>query len=184
MTNVQFESIDDYDDVAVKNMYRIKREEGVSHEDIMAVIWASSRDNSRTPMQWNGDVNAGFSTAAPWMKVNPNYTEINVEKQEKDEKSILSFYKKMIALKKENEIFTYGTYDLLLEDDKQIYAYTRTLGEEKVVVITNLSKSDAVFESELPLNSENLLLANLDTTGHDDLTSITLQPYEARVYRV
>ncbi|MDR7073970.1 glycoside hydrolase family 13 protein [Fictibacillus barbaricus] len=184
MTNVQFESIEDYDDVAVKNMYRIKREEGVSHEDIMAVIWASSRDNSRTPMQWDSEVNAGFSTASPWMKVNPNYTEINVEKQEKDEKSILNFYKKMIALKKENEIFTYGTYDLLLKDDKQIYAYTRTLGEEKVVVITNLSKSEAVFESELLLNSENLLLANLDTTGHDDLTSIILQPYEARVYRV
>jgi alpha-glucosidase len=184
MTNVQFNSIDDYDDVAVKNMYRIKREEGVSHEDIMAIIWASSRDNSRTPMQWSNDVNAGFSPAAPWMKVNPNYTEINVEKQEKDEKSILNFYKKMIALKKENEVFTYGTYDLLLEDDKQIYAYTRTLGEEQVVVITNLSKKEAEFTAGLKLNSENLLLANEDAAAHGDVTSIPLKPYEARVYRV
>jgi alpha-glucosidase len=135
-------------------------------------------------MQWTSDVNAGFSPASPWMKVNANYTEINVEKQEKDENSILNFYKKMIRLKKENEIFTYGTYDLLLEEDKQIYAYTRTLGEEKVVVITNLSKSDATFESELTLNSENLLLANLDAADHDDVTSINLKPYEARVYRV
>lgn len=184
MTNVQFDSIEDYDDVAVKNMYRIKREEGVSHEDIMAVIWASSRDNSRTPMQWNNKVNAGFTNGTPWMKVNPNYTEINVEKQEQDEKSILNFYKKMISLKKENEIFTYGTYDLLLEDDKQIYAYTRTLGEDQVVVITNLSKKEAVFETELSLNSENLLLSNEEVSAHGDMTHITLKPYEARVYRV
>ncbi|MFD1359444.1 alpha-glucosidase [Fictibacillus halophilus] len=184
MTNVQFDSIDDYDDVAVKNMYRIKREEGVSHEDIMAVIWASSRDNSRTPMQWNSAENAGFTNGTPWMKVNPNYTEINVEKQEQDKNSILNFYKKMISLKKENEIFTYGTYDLLLEDDKQIYAYTRTLGEEQVVVITNLSKVEAEFETELSLNSENLLLANEEVAAHGDVTSISLNPYEARVYRV
>jgi alpha-glucosidase len=184
MTNVQFDSIDDYDDVAVKNMYRIKREEGVSHEDIMAVIWASSRDNSRTPMQWNSAENAGFTSGTPWMKVNPNYTEINVEKQEQDKNSILNFYKKMISLKKENEIFTYGTYDLLLEDDKQIYAYTRTLGEEQVVVITNLSKKEATFESTLTLNAENLLLANEEVAAHGDMTSISLNPYEARVYRV
>ncbi|MFE1242584.1 alpha-glucosidase [Fictibacillus sp. NPDC058756] len=184
MTNVQFDSIEDYDDVAVKNMYRIKREEGVSHEDIMAVIWASSRDNSRTPMQWNSAENAGFTSGTPWMKVNPNYTEINVEKQEQDKNSILNFYKKMISLKKENEIFTYGTYDLLLEDDKQIYAYTRTLGEEQVIVITNLSKKEASFESTLTLNAENILLANEEVAAHGDVTSISLNPYEARVYRV
>ncbi|MBY6037489.1 alpha-glucosidase [Fictibacillus nanhaiensis] len=184
MTNVQFDSISDYDDVAVKNMYRIKREEGVSHDDIMAVIWASSRDNSRTPMQWNSEVNAGFTDGTPWMKVNPNYTEINVEKQKQDENSILNFYKKMIALKKENDIFTYGTYDLLCADDKQIYAYTRTLGEERVIVITNLSKTKAEFTSTFALNRESLLLSNEDVASHDDVTQITLQPYEARVYRV
>ncbi|ANC79099.1 glucohydrolase [Fictibacillus phosphorivorans] len=184
MTNVQFDSIEDYDDVADKNRYRIKREEGVSHEDIMSVIWASSRDNSRTPMQWNSDENAGFTTGTPWMKVNPNFTEINVEKQEQDEHSILSFYKKMIALKKKNEVFTYGVYDLILEEDEQIYAYTRTLGEEKIVVITNLSKTEAKFETELKLNANDLLLANKEVAAHDDVTSVALQPYEARVYRV
>jgi alpha-glucosidase len=184
MTNVQFDSIEDYDDVADKNRYRIKREEGVSHEDIMSVIWASSRDNSRTPMQWNSDENAGFTTGTPWMKVNPNFTEINVEKQEQDEHSILSFYKKMIALKKNNEVFTYGVYDLILEEDEQIYAYTRTLGEEMIVVITNLSKTEAKFETELKLNANDLLLANKEVAPHEDVTSVTLQPYEARVYRV
>lgn len=184
MTNVQFDSIEDYDDVADKNRYRIKREEGVAHEDIMSVIWSSSRDNSRTPMQWNSDENAGFTTGTPWMKVNPNFTEINVEKQEQDEHSILSFYKKMIALKKNNEVFTYGVYDLILEEDEQIYAYTRTLGEEKIVVITNLSKTEAKFETELKLNADELLLANKEAAPHDDVTSLSLQPYEARVYRV
>ncbi|MBD7965790.1 glycoside hydrolase family 13 protein [Fictibacillus norfolkensis] len=184
MTNVQFDSIEDYDDVADKNRYRIKREEGVSHEDIMSVIWASSRDNSRTPMQWNSNENAGFTTGNPWMKVNPNFTEINVEKQEQDEHSILSFYKKMIALKKKNEVFTYGVYDLILEEDEQIYAYTRTLGEEKIVVITNLSKTEAKFETELKLNADELLLANKEVAAHEDVTSVTLHPYEARVYRV
>ncbi|MBH0164547.1 alpha-glucosidase [Fictibacillus sp. 7GRE50] len=184
MTNVQFDSIEDYDDVADKNRYRIKREEGVAHEDIMSVIWASSRDNSRTPMQWNSDENAGFTTGTPWMKVNPNFAEINVEKQEQDEHSILSFYKKMIALKKKNEVFTYGVYDLILEEDEQIYAYTRTLGEEKIVVITNLSKTEAKFETALKLNANDLLLANKEVAPHEDVSSVTLQPYEARVYRV
>ncbi|GGB39594.1 glycoside hydrolase family 13 protein [Fictibacillus barbaricus] len=184
MTNVQFDSIEDYDDVAIKNMYRIKREEGVSHEDIMSLIWASSRDNSRTPMQWSNDKNSGFTNGTPWMKVNPNFTEINVEKQEQDEKSVLNFYKKMISLRKENEIFTYGTYDLILDDHKQIYAYTRTLGEEKVVVITNLSKDAADFDSTLTLNANELLLANEEVAAHEEVTRFTLKPYEARVYRV
>ncbi|OZM56339.1 glucohydrolase [Lottiidibacillus patelloidae] len=186
MTNVQFESIEDYDDVAVKNLYRIKREEGVSHEKIMEIIWASSRDNSRTPMQWSSQENAGFTTGNPWMKVNPNYKEINVEVQEKQDDSILSFYKKMISLKKENDVFTYGIYDLILEDDKQIYAYTRTLNaEDKVVVIANLTDKEANYSfSELQLSSENLLLNNYHVSEHEAITEINLMPYEARVYRV
>ena len=94
-------------------------------------------------MQWNDEDNAGFTTGTPWFSMNPNYKEINVEKQKNEENSILNFYKKMIALKKENEILIYGTYDLLLEDDPQIYAYTRTLDDEKVIVISNISKEEA-----------------------------------------
>lgn len=98
---------------------------------MMEIIWASCRDNSRTPMQWNDEMNAGFTTGAPWFGMNPNYKEINVEKQKSEENSIFNFYKKMIALKKEHDVLNYGTYDLLLEDDPQIYAYTRTLSDEK-----------------------------------------------------
>jgi alpha-glucosidase len=183
MTNVQFPSIDDYDDVAVKNLYKLKTEEGKSHQEIMEIIWASSRDNSRTPMQWDSTANAGFSSGSPWMKVNSNYTNINVEKQEKDEESILSFYKKMISLKKANEVFTYGQYDLLLEDDKQIYAYTRTLEDDQVIIITNLSAKEAAFTSDFTLKPENLLLNNYPAAEAEG-KSITLKPYEARVYRL
>ncbi|MEI2665513.1 glycoside hydrolase family 13 protein [Rossellomorea sp. LJF3] len=185
MTNVQFPSIEDYDDVAVKNLYRLKREEGVPHQDIMEIIWASSRDNSRTPMQWSAGENSGFTTGTPWMKVNPNYKTINVEAQEKDEKSILNFYKKMIQLKKREDVFTYGIYDLLLEKDKQIYAYTRTGENTSMVVITNLSTKNAVCDlGKLNVSSENLLLNNYEVENHGELSKLTLKPYEARVYRL
>jgi alpha-glucosidase len=149
----------------------------------MEIIWASSRDNSRTPMQWDSTANAGFSSGSPWMKVNSNYTNINVEKQEKDGESILSFYKKMISLKKANEVFTYGQYDLLLEGDKQIYAYTRTSEEDQVIIITNLSAKEAAFTSDFTLKPENLLLNNYPAAEAQG-ESITLKPYEARVYRI
>jgi alpha-glucosidase len=185
MTNVQFPSIEDYDDVAVKNLYRIKREEGLPHQDIMEIIWASSRDNSRTPMQWSAGGNSGFTSGTPWMKVNPNYKTINVEAQEKDENSILNFYKKMIQLKKREDVFTYGIYDLLLEKDKQIYAYTRTGENTSMVVITNLSTKNAVCDlGKLNVSSENLLLNNYEVENHGELSKLTLKPYEARVYRL
>ncbi|MGF9966365.1 glycoside hydrolase family 13 protein [Bacillus rhizoplanae] len=185
MTNVQFPHIEDYDDVAIKNLYRQKIEEGIPHQEIMEIIWASCRDNSRTPMQWSNEENAGFTTGMPWFGMNPNYKEINVEVQQADSTSILNFYKKMIALKKEHEVFTYGTYDLLLEDDPQIYAYTRTLNNKKVIVISNLSKSEAVYvEDTLPLERKRLLLDNYEVEAHDAVTTITLKPYETRVYRI
>ncbi|MFS0863060.1 glycoside hydrolase family 13 protein [Fredinandcohnia sp. 179-A 10B2 NHS] len=185
MTNVHYPSIDDYDDVATKNLYKEKRSEGVSHEDIMEVIWASSRDNSRTPMQWSDEVNAGFSKSTPWIGVNPNYQEINVVKQEQDENSILHFYKEMIKVKKANKVFTYGTYDLLLEEDPQLYVYTRTLDEEKVIVISNLSTKPAVCSlPKIELNHEGLMLHNYKVGEHSPASEIELKPYEARVYRL
>ncbi|PEJ69492.1 glycoside hydrolase family 13 protein [Bacillus wiedmannii] len=185
MTNVQFPNIEDYDDVAIKNLYREKIAEGVSHQDMMEIIWASCRDNSRTPMQWNDEMNAGFTTGASWFGMNPNYKEINVEKQKNEENSIFNFYKKMIALKKEHDVLNYGTYDLLLEDDPQIYAYTRTLNDEKIVVISNISKEVAVYnEGSFALERKRLLLNNYKVAENEQVTSITLKPYETRVYRI
>jgi alpha-glucosidase len=181
MTNVQYESIEEYDDVAAKNLYSLKVKEGISHEEIMEILWATSRDNSRTPMQWSDKDNAGFSSGIPWLKVNPNYKEINVEAQEKDVSSILNFYKKLIQLKKSNEVFTYGTYDLLEKDDPKIYAYTRTLADEKVIIIANLSTEPADLEST-SLEFSHLLLNNYQVPAHEPLQKITLKPYETRVY--
>lgn len=183
MTNVQFPTIEEYDDVATKNLYKLKREEGVSHKEIMEIIWSSSRDNSRTPMQWSSEAYAGFSRHTPWMGINPNYLDINVENQKKDPDSIYHFYKKMIELKKSGPILTYGTFDLVDEENNQVFAYTRTLDDKKMVIITNLSAEEAVFENRVvELEHENLLLANYAVEEHEPTTSISLQPYEARLY--
>jgi Glycosidases len=185
MTNVKFETIEEYNDVKTKNMYAIKREQGVPHKDVMNIIWAVSRDNSRTPMQWDETANAGFTSGEPWIGINSNYKEINVAKQEKDPNSILNFYKEMICIKKENDIFTYGQYNLILDRDEQIYAYTRTLDKEKVIVICNLSSFEAVYKyDDVKLNYDGLMLSNYFVEPHDDSSSFTLRPYEARIYRV
>ncbi|KUP04000.1 oligo-1,6-glucosidase [Bacillus coahuilensis p1.1.43] len=185
MTNVQFQSIEEYDDVAVKNMYRLRREEGMSHDDIMAIIWASARDNSRTPMQWSSEAFGGFSTSTPWLGVNPNYTDINVEVQKNDPNSVLSFYKKMIGLRKQHLIFTYGQYDLLLPEHPQVYAYTRTLEDEKMLIVANLKGVEAEVElEELRLENAELLLSNYSEEDSQLGSIMTLKPFEAKVYRV
>ncbi|MCA1020842.1 glycoside hydrolase family 13 protein [Halobacillus litoralis] len=182
MTNMPFPSIEDYDDVAAKNLYQTKKAKGMAHDDIMEILWNTSRDNSRTPMQWSREAQAGFTTGKPWMKINPNYTSINVADQEQDAHSILNYYKKMIALKKEQEVFTYGTYDLLLPEDEQVYAYTRTLHDQRAVVIANLTDQTAFFETEDPLSSSQMVLSNTIVTFHNNVSSFPLKPYEARVY--
>lgn len=186
MTNVTFDSIEAYNDVRTKNEYHYKSEEGVPHDEIMDVIWASSRDNSRTPMQWSQAPNAGFTTGTPWLGVNENFKVINVEKQQQDEGSVLNFYKKMIRLKKNNEVFTYGTYDLILADHPQIYAYTRMLNNDKVVVMSNLSDKMAMWDDDLDILTRpaELLLANYDHEGYDLKSALTLKPFETRVYRL
>ncbi|MCP1188863.1 alpha-glucosidase [Priestia flexa] len=186
MTNVKFNSIEDYNDVGMVNYYRIQREKGQSHEEIMKVIWETGRDNSRTPMQWDRTKNAGFSTGTPWMKVNPNYVDINVEQQLSDEESILNFYKKLITLRKQHEVFVYGTYDLLLENHPAIYAYTRTLDDKKAIIICNVSSKEQEFKlpKEVKTNEEELLIHNYQVATEETVQEFTLRPYETRVYFV
>lgn len=178
-------AIDEYDDVAIKNYYRIERAKGRSHEEVMQWIWKNGRDNSRTPMQWSDEENAGFTTGTPWIGVNENYKQINVKKQLHDPNSVLNFYKRMIQLRKQHDVFVYGTYDLILESHKAIYAYTRTWGNEKAVVIVNLTDRKTIYRYDsLRLNSEQLVLTNYDVKPHKHATRFTLRPYEARVYLV
>jgi oligo-1,6-glucosidase/alpha-glucosidase len=184
MTNVKFDSIDDYDDVGMINYYRIQREKGDSHEEIMKVIWETGRDNSRTPMQWNTEKNAGFSTGDPWMKVNPNYVDINVEEQKCDKDSVLNFYKQLIKIRKQHDVLVYGSYKLLAEEDPAIYAYMRTLEGKSAVVICNMSPNNQTFEfpSESSFANIELLIHNYPLDTNETLKKCTLHPYETRVY--
>lgn len=191
MTNVQFPSIEDYNDVSMRNWYNIEKANGKSHEEIMPVIWRNGRDNSRTPMQWNDSHNAGFSSGEPWFGINPNYKEINVEKAMKDPDSIYHYFKKLIRLRKEHEALVYGTYELILPDHDCIYGYTRTLGNEKLLVLVNMFAEEAEFElsGELAVavaqpSAELLLTNDPDAQGKEALSGNLLKPYEARVYRI
>ncbi|ELY6224160.1 alpha-glucosidase [Cronobacter muytjensii] len=181
MTNTRFASLDDFDDVSAHNKARDLRDQGVSEEDIVEFLTRTGRDNSRTPMQWDASPYAGFSTHEPWLKVNPNYEMINVESQQHDPHSVLNFYRQMIHLRKREPALIYGRYEPLLDDHEQIYAYGRTLGEERVVVLCNLSGKAAEWEAQaLSLDGATCLLANFSEgpEGH------RLKAWEARVYKL
>ncbi|ACA45800.1 alpha-glucosidase [Clostridium botulinum] len=185
MTNVKFEDIEDYNDIKTINIYKEKIKKGIPKDQALKYVWETSRDNSRTPMQWDTTENAGFSKEKPWMKVNPNYVDINVRGQENNLNSILNFYKKIIRVKKENEALIYGKYNLILAHHEQIYAYTRTLGNEKFIVIANLTNKEAKYTYKREkLNYKGLIISNYSIEKHEDITEILLKPFEARLYKI
>ncbi|SFE06311.1 oligo-1,6-glucosidase/alpha-glucosidase [Bacillus sp. OV194] len=183
MTNVQFESIEDYRDVEILNLYREAQLDGKSVPEIMKSIYVKGRDNARTPMQWKDAKNGGFSEGTPWISVNPNYPEINVVQQLADENSILNFYKKLIQLRKEHSIIVYGTYDLVLDGHPDVYAYTRTLDNEKLTVLCNFSSQCTQVELPESLKDDKavLLISNYEYSG-SGLKNCELQPFEVRVF--
>ena len=183
MTNVVFDKVEDYQDVQSTGLYYSKLEQGMAHEDIMEIIRATARGNTRTPMQWNSESNAGFTTGTPWIGVNPNYPQINVEAQEEDPDSILNFYKEMVTLRKSDDVFMYGTYDLVQENHPEIYAYTRTLGEKRVLILCNLKgKETSINLENMSVSSEQLLLANIPVEEHELMSELNFKPFEARIY--
>ncbi|QYA43496.1 alpha-glucosidase [Macrococcoides bohemicum] len=185
MTNYPFETIDDFDDVHAKNIYNQELKKGMTKEAVLEMLGRISRDNTRTPMQWDDTKNAGFTTGTPWLKVNPNYEEINVFVQERKEDSLLNFYKKMIQLKKDNLTLTYGSFDLIYPEDKNVFAYTRTLEDEQFIILGNLSHDKVTLKTDDKLNlaKEKQVLNNypIDKQSAD---VFTLMPFEARVYKV
>ena len=185
MTNVRFDSIEKYNDVKSINIYEEKINEGVSVNEALKAVASISRDNARTPMQWDSTNYAGFSENTPWIDVNENYKSINVESQLANENSVLNFYKKLIKIRKENPSLIYGRYDMILEEDEKIYAYTRTLDNDKYVVIVNLSDEEALYKyDDLDLIYENLMLANYKVREHGILKELVLKPYEAILYKI
>lgn len=180
MTNCPFNTLDNFRDLESINAFHELTEQGkMTEEDMMAAISYKGRDNARTPMQWDDSAYAGFSTANPWIMVNPNYTKINAKDQVNREDSVFKYYQKLIKLRHESELIVYGTYDLILDDDKDIYAYIRTLGDEKLIVYCNFSENTREVELPEEFTNGKVLISNyIDAKVNH---KITLRPYEAIV---
>ena len=180
MTNCPFNTLDNFRDLESINAFHELTEQGkMTEEDMMAAIGYKGRDNARTPMQWDDSAYAGFSTATPWIMVNPNYTKINAKDQINREDSVFKYYQKLIKLRHESELIVYGTYDLILDDDKDIYAYIRTLGDEKLIVYCNFSENTREVELPEEFTNGKVLISNyIDAKVNQ---KITLRPYEAIV---
>ena len=178
MTNTVFKSVDDFRDLESINAYKELIESGLyTKEDMFPKIAHKSRDNARTPMQWDASENAGFTTGTPWIAVNPNYKKVNVADQLKREDSVFNYYKKLIRLRKENEIIVYGNYELLLPEDENIFAYVRTLDNQKLLVVCNFSKAEQKFDFSGYENAK-ALISNYNRDARKDGI---LKPYEATV---
>ena len=180
MTNCPFNTLDNFRDLESINAFHELTEQGkMTEEDMMAAIGYKGRDNARTPMQWDDSAYAGFSTTNPWIMVNPNYTKINAKDQVNREDSVFKYYQKLIKLRHESELIVYGTYDLILDDDKDIYAYIRTLGDEKLIVYCNFSENTREVELPEEFTNGKVLISNyIDAKANQ---KITLRPYEAIV---
>ncbi len=185
MTNYPFEDIIDFDDVHAKNIYNQELKKGVPKEEVIEMLRRISRDNTRTPMQWDDTKNAGFTKGTPWLKVNPNFEDINVFKQEKDENSILNFYKQLIQLKKKHLTLTYGTFDLIYPEDTKVFAYTRTYEGDQFIIIGNLSHDKVTLKKDesLKMKEESLVLYNYQKEDRSE-DIFTFQPFEARIYHI
>lgn len=177
MTNVRFESIEDYKDIETLNMYRERLANGESEDEIMKSIYAKGRDNARTPMQWNDSANAGFTTGQPWIKVNPNYVDINVQKALYNPLSVFYCYQKLIKLRREHEIIIYGEFHLLLEKDYDVFAYKRVYKGDIVYVVANFTNKK--LNCSLGVNKDaHVMISNYHRTSIQ-LQSFELEPYEA-----
>ena len=180
MTNCPFNTLDNFRDLESINAFHELTEQGkMTEEDMMAAISYKGRDNARTPMQWDDSAYAGFSTTNPWIMVNPNYTKINAKDQVNREDSVFKYYQKLIKLRHESELIVYGTYDLILDDDKDIYAYIRTLGDEKLIVYCNFSENTRKVEIPEEFVNKKVLISNYSDAKANP--KITLRPYEAIV---
>ena len=180
MTNYPFQKPEEFRDIESVNAYQEWCLSGeVSHEEFWPCIIARSRDNARTPVQWDASDQAGFTTGTPWIAVNPNYTEINAKAETADPNSVFHYYKKLIALRKENPIMVYGKYEPLMEDSEELFVYTRTLDDQKLLTVCNFTDQEIAFTIPEEFVGKSCLIANMENDyGKKE---ITLRPYEAFV---
>lgn len=175
MTNVRL-PLEQYQDVEIHNMYKKRLAEGYPEEEILRSIYAKGRDNARTPMQWNGQENAGFTTGTPWLPVNPNYTSINAEAALADPDSVFWYYKKLIALRKEYPVFVEGDFTLLEEEHPQLFVYRRSTKNEQILVVCNFSGTDVSWSLPGEWTTAEMLISN-----YPDQVQKTLRPWEATI---
>jgi len=185
MTNYPFKAIGDFDDIEVKNAYKANVVTGKIPEDVfIANLRHTSRDNSRTPMQWDSSANGGFTTALkPWLAENPNYAQINAAAEIADPDSVYNYTSKLIAIRRGHQAFVYGDYKDLDPDNKAIFAYTRTLGTDRYLVVLNFSKVPVAYALPSALKTESLVLSNL-ATSEQNASTLHLAGWEARIYKV
>lgn len=181
MTNPGYNTIQQYRDVESINYFHILTENGKTQEEALEILRERSRDNGRTPMQWNGEKNAGFSKGEPWIGIPENYTFINVEEEEKDTKSILHYYKKLIRLRKEYDIIQNGSVDFLYQDQKDIFAYRRVWGKQELIVLNNLTDQKVVLSLSMDCTGSVILIKNYEDDS-DRYYIEKLQPYESVVF--
>ena len=182
MTNTTFRSLDEFKDVVTFNNAKVFAKFGIKGERFLKIANKCSREQSRTPVQWDGTENAGFTTGTPWMPVNPNYTEINVADQQKDPDSVLNFYKKLLKFRKENEIVIYGSYEEHCKDSSTLYVYSREYEGKRMLVICSFTEKPVRFTAPdgFDLSNAELVLQNYDVLYNSN--SFLTKPYEVRVY--
>ena len=186
MTSIRLPEIDMYKDVQAKDTYKLFRKLGFSHKFTMKTAMYASRDNARTPVQWSAEKNAGFTTAdEPWFYINPNYTEVNVEAAEKDENSLLNYYRKLLKMRKENPIVIYGDFKLYYKRSKKFFVYERNYEGQKMLVINSFSDKNEPFvvPDAFDIEKSELLLSSYECSGNPS-KHIELRPYESRVYLI
>lgn len=186
MTNIRFDKIEDYRDIATINAYK---NANAKNEDLQAFMDKQkfiSRDNTRTPFQWDRTINAGFTTGTPWIKVNQNYNEANVADEEKNPASELAYFKKIVALRKASPLLVYGSYQVFDIENPSIYCYTRSLGKEKVLVVLNFSNHEFTYQLDKGINtlSAKQLINNYSGTVGIANNKLNLKPWQAIVYQL
>jgi oligo-1,6-glucosidase len=185
MTNIRFNTIDDYRDINTLNKYESLKKEGADLDAFLENEKEAARDNARTPMQWDTTRHAGFTSGNPWLKVNPNHlTRISVKAQENDQFSVLNYFKKMTKIRKENLALIYGDYKVIDNTNEQVYAYTRALEKDCFLILLNFSVAQVAFTVSLDYKEAILIISNTDVLESNSKKEFLLKPYQATIYKL
>ena len=184
MSNIKFDSIQQYKDIESISMYQQLKNNGGDLKEFMEAQKITARDNGRTPMQWNTSVNSGFSTATPWLPINKNYADVNVEAQEKNSASTLNYFKKLIQLRKSSPTLVYGKYTLLDKENPEVYAYTREWNGEKLLILLSFSDNGGSFNLSSNMKVGEELINNYDSKISVENNIVKLKPWQAVIVKI